>query len=194
MKKTADIADTIMTEIPTMNSQKDPKDKKLILGLVVILFIGAFAVILFTSEDSVHDQKASDVGDVTRGKIVNEEQEQSTGAITGQGSYPSESLPNGYTVCARPQDGGEDICTDDFTGVDYSLELPVGDYTVYAISMPISYVAYYNQCAITQLNEDCGQDNEMDNVVITVEEGSLHEGVNPSSWYGPLDYEEFISR
>ena len=111
----------------------------------------------------------------------------------GSVSYPGERLPEDYNVCAIPYTEGEAICTTDIDGFEYETSVEPGDYTVYAISSMHEYVAYYNQCSVTDQLEGCPSKNPNTNIVVSADKDRPATNTNPTTFYGPADYQSFVS-
>lgn len=115
--------------------------------------------------------------------------EADTGFIEGTLMFPSEFYPSDLEVCAEDSLSGIAIsCTDDFeigtsSGLyEYSMELPVGDYYVYAHAASLSptYKAYYSEFVVCGLEGLC---HDHTPVKVSVTEGSTTKDVDASDWY-----------
>lgn len=169
--------------------------------VVVLLAIGGF--VIFSGSD---DGGSATVGTDEPSSVVDPADDpdepadpagpvaSSLATIQGVGSYPSEALPDDYEVCARPVEGGGDTCTGEFEGLDFSIEVEQGRYTVYAVSASNSYVAYDNVWCAAQDRDVCETVDPRESVVFELAEGGSVSDVDPRAWYGPDDYEAFIAR
>lgn len=113
-----------------------------------------------------------------------------TGIIRGSVSFPSQGIPEGMVVCAVPTDQQPSICTSellegDFTyGLGYELQLPAGEYLVYATveNDPNSTKAYYSEFVTCGLMAECPSHTP---IPVTVLPGQTIEGIDPGDWYAP---------
>jgi hypothetical protein len=111
------------------------------------------------------------------------------GIIEGSLSYPSEVIPEDLQVCAVPAGGEGSVCTieqlrdDRFTyGLGYNLEVPAGDYYVYAFtpSDEAGKKAYYTEYVECGLGADCGSHKK---ILVSVVVGAVVTEVDPGDWY-----------
>lgn len=120
--------------------------------------------------------------------------DKNNGVITGSLSYPSEGIPEGLKICALNLVSKQEYCTDkqlkgapeEFTyGYGYKLEVPPGDYNVYAFlpSQP-SFKAYYSDFVTCGLKYDCPSHNP---IKVTVKAGKVSYQVDPGDWYAPTE-------
>ncbi|MFH1533473.1 MAG: hypothetical protein ABID64_00905 [Nitrospirota bacterium] len=118
--------------------------------------------------------------------------QKNTGFIEGALSYPSDYIPKDMQVCAENTETKKEYCTnnqihntDEYTyGLGYKMEVPTGDYQVYAY-LPESpeWKAYYSNyvvCIDSGLYENC---NSHDIVTISVLNNQVTSNINPGDWY-----------
>lgn len=113
---------------------------------------------------------------------------QDTGIITGSISYPGEQIPADLIVCANNINTLQQTCTsehissDNFTyGVGYELELPPGDYEVYAmLTQQNQTKAYYSEFVTCGLQANC---SSHDPIIVSVESDQIITNINPGDWY-----------
>ena len=124
------------------------------------------------------------------------QKETPTGMIEGPLSYPSEEIPQDLKICAQNQETMEEFCTQNHiydnkyrpseytVGVGYKLEVPVGDYQVYAfVPQAPDWQAYYSNyviCANSGLYENCVLH---DPITITVFKNQTTPNIEPGDWY-----------
>jgi len=114
------------------------------------------------------------------------------GFIEGSLSYPSDYIPPDMRVCAKNINSEKQYCTNNsiydankYTyGTGYKIEVPTGDYQVYAY-LPKSpdWKAYYSNyvvCIDSGLYEDC---NSHDTITVRVFSNELTSKVDPGDWY-----------
>jgi len=111
-----------------------------------------------------------------------------TGVIEGSLGYPSESIPEEMEVCAEDILTKKQYCTKKHIqdkkytfGVGYKLEVPVGDYYVFAI-LPSwgNYKAYYSEFVTCGLKIDCLSHEP---IIVKVRANETIENINPIDWY-----------
>lgn len=110
------------------------------------------------------------------------------GIIEGSLSFPSQGIPSDMEICAQNWISQETICTKNHIenskyiyGVGYTLEVPEGEYYVYAtVSSFDGYKAYYNKYVTCGLKYEC-QDTTP--IIVKVEEGKTVSGIDPHDWY-----------
>ena len=112
------------------------------------------------------------------------------GFIRGPLSYPSEIVPEDMVVCAKNLETELEYCSDDhisdegfLNGVGFELEVPVGNYYVFAF-LPENpeKKAYYNEFVTCGLNVDC---QSRDKIVVEVEAEKTTDEIKPHDWYVP---------
>ena len=108
-----------------------------------------------------------------------------TGRISGKLSFPSDYIPEDMQVVAVPVRGGPEISdfqrNKDYT---YSMELPVGEYYVYAItSEDPGHKAYYNEFVTCGLNVNCPSHTI---IKVPVRAGQTTPNIDPGDWYDRL--------
>lgn len=116
-----------------------------------------------------------------------------TGRIEGSLSYPSSQIPQELKVCAINQADQEEYCTADHlsdaeylpSGLGYVLEVPVGEYQVYAI-LPsnLEQRAYFSEFVTCGLKVDCPSHQP---ITVSVYPGITTPEVNPHDWYAPAE-------
>lgn len=138
--------------------------------------------------NGVMDQKGQTVAEETKERFKADHMGD-MGIIEGSLSYPDEVIPEELQVCAVPVGGNGSVCTveqlrdDRFTyGLGYNLEVPEGDYFVYAYlpSDETGAKAYYTEFV------ECGMDEveclSHKKVVVEVGAGGVVTGVDPADW------------
>ena len=119
-----------------------------------------------------------------------------TGVIEGSLSYPSEFIPPDMTVCAENLATKKIYSTNKHLKakkyqykVGYKLEVPPGDYHVYAYlpdpakygaSYSKDYRAYYSEFVKCGMTENCPSHEP---VVVKVKSGETVSGIDPQDWY-----------
>lgn len=106
------------------------------------------------------------------------------GRITGQLSYPSEYFPADMRVTAVPVAAkGRSYSTAKNRGQRYSLNLPAGDYYVYATTRDLpGYKAYYSKFVTCGLAYGCPSHAK---IVVHVKAGITLARIDPEDWYVP---------
>jgi hypothetical protein len=125
------------------------------------------------------------------------------GKIYGTLSYPSEGLP-GVDVCAENMQNKKLICTKKVTGgwdskpvdLNYSLELPTGEYEVYSTAEPLNnFKAYYDEysvCSGRTINDNCYEQYPNPKPVkVYIAEGSQKELSGWNWWNTPKNNNNF---
>ena len=116
------------------------------------------------------------------------------GVITGQLMYPSDYIPEDLTVCAESLRDGTTLCTaeqlqDELRRTIYRLELPPGDYHVYAKltdqasfsdAYGPDYRAYYSEFVTCGLLASCTSHAP---IVVRVGAGATVDSIDPTDWY-----------
>lgn len=110
------------------------------------------------------------------------------GTIEGSLSYPSDFIPPDMKVCAENIITKELHCIDEHIkdskytyGEGYKIEVPVGDYYVYAtISRWVDYKAYYSEFVTCGLEVGCPSH---DPIKVSVKIGQAIENIDPQDWY-----------
>ena len=119
-----------------------------------------------------------------------------TGVIEGSLSYPSEFIPPDMTICAENLATKKIYSTNKHLKakkyqykVGYKLEVPPGDYHVYAYlpdpakygaSYSKDYRAYYSEFVKCAMMENCPSHEP---VVVKVKSGETVSGIDPQDWY-----------
>ena len=120
----------------------------------------------------------------------------SPGVIEGSLSYPSEFIPPDMTICAENLATKKLSCTNKHLKakkyqykVGYKLEVPPGDYQVYAYlpdparygaSYPKDYRAYYSEFVKCGMSVDCPSHAP---IAVRVKSGETISGIDPQDWY-----------
>ncbi len=191
----------ISTNSPVTESPNKKSKLPLILLVLFLLFIcfivgvivGSFFVSFFigTRLDDIDPNainqpiEENQPGPGTDGE-EDQFEEELLGRISGSLGYPSEFLP-AQVVCAETLTGVEVDCITTLDGQSvYELEVPPGEYYVYAeLKKDMggaldSYRAYYNVFVECGLSVEC---DSHENIVVKVESDSDTTGVNPVDWY-----------
>ena len=134
------------------------------------------------------DEQADDV--IVEEEIIPEE----TGTIKGKVGFPSEYMPS-QKVCGENVSTNITICSEeikgtnepDFNGLNYTLELPVGKYFVYAKVTDQSdnfynEKAYYTDFVVCGLDVSCTSHKY---VVVEVGLNTQQTNIDPIDWYAP---------
>lgn len=113
--------------------------------------------------------------------------EEQTGVIEGSIGYPSEVIPTDLTVCAEEVSLKKEYCTTDkiedqkYTyRIGFMLDVPPGEYTVYARRPDNPYRAYYNEFVTCGLSVACTSHQP---IPVTVTAGLTTSGIDPQDWY-----------
>lgn len=116
-----------------------------------------------------------------------------TGTITGSLSFPSEVMPP-MVICAETTDSEEEFCTEEIltddiytNGSGYELNVPTGEYHVYASLPNDPYRAYYSEFVVCGLTVDCPSHEP---IAVNIEPGEIIEGIDPQDWYNRSDDEQ----
>ena len=109
------------------------------------------------------------------------------GIIEGSMSFPGEGIPSYIQVCAENQTTQEVLCTSKHLedakytyGYGYRLEVPAGNYYVYALDPNRDYKAYYSEFVTCGLSVDCSS-HEL--ILVPVKAGETVTGIDPQDWY-----------
>jgi hypothetical protein len=118
------------------------------------------------------------------------------GVIEGSLSYPSEFIPPDMTICAENLATKHIYSTNKHLKakkykykVGYKLEVPPGDYHVYAYlpdparygaGYSKDYRAYYSEFVKCGMTENCPSHAPM---VVKVKSGGTVSGIDPMDWY-----------
>lgn len=111
-----------------------------------------------------------------------------TGTVEGSLSFPSEGIPSDLTVCAEDLSTKKQYCTKehlqdqkyDFR-VGYKIEVPAGDYYVFAyLPEDPADRAYYNEFVTCGLSVGCTSHKP---IVVTVTAGQTASDIDPQDWY-----------
>ena len=159
--------------------------------VLIIIFLSGCNLLVkksnYTDADSIPETNLH----VEAGKDIDPKllfDESSKGIITGPLSFPSEHIPEQMIVCAQEIETEVEFCTEDkiqqenfINGVGFLLEVPIGDYYVYAF-LPESpdNKAYYNEFVTCGLDVDC---ESRENIVVTVSKNEIVEEIMPHDWY-----------
>lgn len=108
------------------------------------------------------------------------------GTLTGSLSFPSEVIPE-MRICAVNVTTEEEICTDENIndaqyqyGKGYILDVPAGDYQVYAKIPNDPYQAYYSEAVECGLTVACTDHSP---ITVSIQTGETITGVDPQDWY-----------
>jgi len=172
-----------------------------VFGLIVLVVVAlGFGVYQYKKNNDVtldeddvvqnSDEEDSDVdGSIPNPPVEEDVVDVSGGTIEGSVSYPSEFIPEDLTICATNTQTSIDVCTSDIIqdvrfmyGLGYSLEVPAGDYHVYAYVPGDVYNAYYSEFVTCGLSVECTSHTP---IVVSVDNGDLVENIDPGDWYAP---------
>lgn len=166
---------------------------KRVLVFFLFLVLISFAFLYFKSlnlkfpfdktETPVYINPSESYEDV----LLDTDQTSENGYIEGSLNYPSSGIPDNLFVCAQSLDNLEDVyCTynqlEDAMyqyGLGYQLEVPVGDYHVYAQTADSDYKAYYSDFVTCGLSVECSSHKP---ITIAVKSGETN-WADPHDWY-----------
>ncbi len=150
-----------------------------ILLLVVIIGIVDYAKLTKDTEQNLEE--------MTQTNTIPEK-----GSIEGSLSYPSHGIPD-MQICAENIQTKVSYCTEEHItdskyqyGVGYKLDLPTGEFVVYASLLEIwgeitaEYKAYYSESSLCGHVEGCGSNEPL---VVKVISGETQSDINPDDWY-----------
>jgi hypothetical protein len=109
--------------------------------------------------------------------------------IEGSLSYPGNAIPTDMQICAQDiADAKNEFCTKEqvidkkYTyGVGYKLELPTGNYFVYAtVPSWAGYKSYYDEFVTCGMKYGCANHTPIE---VKVESGKNLSGIDPVDWY-----------
>lgn len=110
-----------------------------------------------------------------------------TGSISGSVGYPSEFIPEDMIVCAENLDTDVEYCEEIIEGDEYTynlgyvVEVPYGEYNVYAKLSDDDYKAYYSEFVPCGMSVDCPSH---DPITVTVDADSSEiTEIDPIDWY-----------
>lgn len=113
-------------------------------------------------------------------------QQTQTGFIDGSLSFPSERIPP-QEVCAESIKTQQKYCTstnienDKYQyGKGYRLEVPEGDYYVFATSGGPDYKAYYSEFVTCGFSVNCSSHQS---IIVKVFSGKTTSNIDPQDWY-----------
>lgn len=102
------------------------------------------------------------------------------GKLSGTITFPSDYIPKDLRVCAEAADGKQ-FCDAQISGDSYVLEVPEGEYRVFAQTGEMPGVrAYYSEFVACGYYSTCPSHEPLK---VTVEEGGARTGVDPGDWY-----------
>lgn len=125
---------------------------------------------------------------------ANEAKAQTIGKVRGILSHERNPLPLGLLACAETKTGDNLFCVNHKSDGTYELELPAGEYYIFALDScypPInngrlsacpSNVAYYTEfvkCNPEEVDNQCPHDK----AAVKVDAGAVLENINPSDWF-----------
>lgn len=139
-----------------------------------------------TSDTAKKDEKSTE-------PTTDTDQIAGKGTIVGSLTYPSEGIPPSVTVYATNIKTNEEFSTGEHLsgsqykyGVGYKIEVPAGDYYVYAVKAPGSdQRAYYDnfaECGFA--NYDTCKDAEK-KIVVSVQPDQNTKDILVGDWYNP---------
>lgn len=112
------------------------------------------------------------------------------GFIEGALSFPGDKIPDTLAVCAENLSTYNIYCTKDHVknlkfkfGVGYLLEVPEGEYFVYAKLMASNKVGYYTKAVTCGFKVEC---TDHENIKVSVGDGKTVRSVDPGDWYKDL--------
>ena len=118
-----------------------------------------------------------------------------TGIIEGSLGYPSDFIPEEMKVCTEDVHLKKQYCTEKHIqgekythGIGYRIEVPTGDYYVFA-TLPSwgDYRAYYSEFVTCGLKVDCPSHKP---IIVKVKANEIISNIDPMDWYGTSE-EEF---
>lgn len=121
-------------------------------------------------------------------EIPEETIEESTGFIEGSLSNPSEFIPEDMVICAENTDTKKLYCTEEHIKDDkytykigYKIEVPAGDYFVYAyLPEDKDYKAYYSEFVTCGFSVNCPSHKP---IKVTVQANQTESNIDPQDWY-----------
>ncbi len=128
--------------------------------------------------------------------ILQNDAQPSTGIIEGALGYPSEGIPKDLKICAEHIKSKKEFCTQNHIyddkyrpnqytlGTGYKLEVPTGDYYVYAV-LPDApdWKAYYTNyvvCINSGLYDQC---TSHEPITVSVLKDQISTNIEPADWY-----------
>ena len=114
--------------------------------------------------------------------------ENEKGFIEGSLSYPSNYIPKDMGVCALNLDTQKEYCDTDqlydkkYTyGVGYKIQVPAGNYNVYATAAEQKdYKAYYDEFVTCGLKSNCPSHDPLE---VKVTKDQTTSSIDPIDWY-----------
>jgi len=115
-------------------------------------------------------------------------QQKSTGFIEGSLSNPSEFIPENMVICAENTATKKLYCTEEHLkdkkytyGIGYKIEVPAGDYFIYAyLPEDKDYKAYYSEFVTCGFEVSCPSHEP---IKVTVEINQTESNIDPQDWY-----------
>lgn len=154
-------------------------------GFVAVLLLILTAVVAFTLGKSMTSQKLA----VNTPVPTVLPQAPQVGYIEGSLSYPSEVIPEEMQICAETLQRQKVTCTTEHIQIDiengyglgYNLEVPAGNYYVYAfLPSNTNQKAYYNEFVTCGLKASCPSHVPIEVIVAA---GETVKDINPHDWY-----------
>ena len=103
------------------------------------------------------------------------------GKLMGSLTFPSDYIPKDLRVCAEAADGGRQFCNAQISDDSYVLEVPEGEYRVFAQTADMPGVrAYYSEFVECGYYTWCASHEP---IRVKIGEGEARNGVNPGDWY-----------
>ncbi len=160
---------------------------------IIILILAFLALGGIVYHNQFMDQQSSD-------NLPSQDSEipESVGIIEGSLGYPSEGIPADMRICAENVQNWKKYCTDEQINDSkytydkgYQLEVPVGDYYVFAKVSNLGQYAYYSEFVTCGLDNDCSSHKP---IKLRVEGGKSISGIDPIDWYvlPPIEGADFI--
>jgi hypothetical protein len=145
-----------------------------IVGIIIVLVIGGGILVYqyyYIAENTIGPSPEIQIG-----------------VIEGSLGYPSDLIPPDMKVCAENKQTGEKYCTKEHIkdkkyvcGEGYKIEVPPGDYFVYAnLPSEEDYKAYYSEFVTCGLNVKCFSHEP---ILVSIEEGDNITDIDPIDWY-----------
>ncbi len=125
------------------------------------------------------------------GKGISEEQAQNLalrmnlpetgGRVAGALLYPAEEIPDDLMVCAGDLSTGDEICNFIRVENNYLMDLPPGDFVLWAQTeeMP-GILAYYTRAVECGLTPDCTDHSPL---AVSIEDGTVIDNVDLGDWF-----------
>jgi len=135
----------------------------------------------------VLQEKASQLNLKPNSKINNYEENVkdvnniATGTVSGKIQFTDPSIINTTIICAQDKFAIKEFCTDELLKTDtpdkfqYSLEIPKGQYLIYAITPPDNNKVYYSEVQKCTDDDNCENDKK---ILLEIVENEIQKDIN----------------